>query len=102
PGLGSTAKTTAIALRRSLRHVSSLDVSVRAKLSGTTDEGANHCSHMTQAHSALAVAVEASTESAAITEARRSRVIAGPPWLLPASRRTDRARAAQNRIGLQR
>src|SRR5215831_5097811 len=38
PGLGGMASTTAIALRSSLRHAASLDVPVRAKLSGTDDD----------------------------------------------------------------
>ena len=84
------ASTTAIALRSSLRHAASLDVAVRAKLSGTGDDGANHCSHITHAHSAWAVAVEVSRENAMSNGLRGSRMIQLP--LLCISRRAASGR----------
>jgi len=90
PGLGGMASTTAIALRSSLRHAASLDVPVRAKLSGTDDDGANHCSHITHAHSARAVAVEVSREYAMSNGLRGSRMIQLP--LLCISRRAASGR----------
>src|SRR5215831_1925489 len=44
--------------------------------------------HATHAHSACAVAAQASRDSVAITEARRSRIIACPPLSSPASQPT--------------
>src|SRR5215470_19751977 len=86
PGLGGMASTTAIALRSSLRHAASLDVPVRAKLSGTGDDGANHCSHITHAHSAWAVAVEVSRRARRSNEALRGSRMIHLPLLCPSRR----------------
>ena len=57
---------------------SKTDVGLRVVRSGSPVSASVNCVHRTHARSAAAVAAEASKKSAAITEARRSRIIAGP------------------------